>query len=321
MASPLITCTPHTPPPRNDQTANLADNSHTGPSELVASDASLVSIDSAKRQAIGQAGHTPSVFSIPPFNSTNGTHTESTGKVAPILISATSFGFEFREARLSTRRSVDKQHTSAPFQAPHFPVSSDGERYSPISKTDADISAAYLVGSILPIRKHVGPQLPLSSSTSEGDVFASFPTKNIHAVAPISAAENVAPPSPSESSTPYAITTGDVSITSSPNPDASQTPTVKLSLTQSPEHRRGKSEKQPPRRPGSTVGRAGSVGSGSIVQSRYVDMVFEQVPRTHNLLSGFFTWILLAGFVALPGTFITLTESGELAKALKNVPL
>ena len=317
MASPLITCTPPTPPPRKDQASNLADNSHsdTGPSELVESDASLVSIDSAKRQAIARAGHTPSVLSsIPPFNLANGTHTGSTGKVAPILVSATSFGFEFREAGLSTRTPVDKQHKSAPLHAPHSPVSSNGEQWSPISDG----------GSILPIHIHVGPRLSLSSSTFEGDVSASSPTKNTHAVAPISAAENVAPPSPPESSTPYAITTGDISITSSPNPDASQTPTVKLSLTQSPEHRRGKSEKQPPKRPGSTVGRAGSVGSSSIVQSRYVDMVFEQVPRTHNLLSGFFTWILLAGFVALPGTFITLTESGELAKALhglKNVPL
>ena len=322
MASPWITYTPQTPPPRDVQTSNLADNSHTGPSELVASDASLVSIDSTKRLALGRSGRNPSVSSIPPFNSTNGTHTESTGKAAPILVSATSFGFEFREAGLSTRTSVDKQHTATPFQAPHSPVSSDGERYSPITEGDADIAAEHLVGSILPIHKHIGPQLSLSSSTFEGDVFASYPTKNTHAVAPISAAENVAPPSPPGSTLPYATTTGDASITSSPNPGASQTPTVKLSLTRNPEYGRGKSEKLPPKRQG-TGGTAGSVGSGSIVQSRYTDMVFENVPRTHNLLSGLFTWVLLAGFVVLPGTFSTLdaiqSKSGEFEKVLHKI--
>jgi hypothetical protein len=57
-------------------------------------------------------------------------------------------------------------------------------------------------------------------------------------------------------------------------------------------------------------------------------MVFEDVPRTHNLLSGLFTWILLAGFVVLPGTFSTLegiqSKSGEFEKVLhtiRNLPL
>jgi len=325
MASPWITYIPHTPPPgpRDVQTSNLADNSHTVPSDrVVVSDASPVSIDSSERQALGQAGHIPSVSSVPPFNSTNGTHTEDTGKAAPIIVSATSFGFEFREAGLSTRTSVDKQ----PLQAPHSPVSDDGERYAPISE-DADIAAANLIGSILPIHKHhVGPQLSLSSSTFERDVFASSPTKNTHTVAPISAADKVSPPPPPPSSPPDSTTiaTGDVSITSSPNPGASQTPTVKLSLTQSPEHGRGKSEKQPPRRPGQgSTGKAGSVGSASIVQSQYTNMVFEQVPRTHNILSGLFTWILLAGFVVLPGTFSTLeaiqSTPNEFGKVLHKI--
>ena len=319
MASPWITYTPHTPP-QDVQTSNLADKSHTTvPSELVASDASLVSIDSAKRRALGRAGHNPSVSSIPPFNLANGTHTESTGKTAPIIVSATSFGFELREGGLSTRTSVDKQHTSMPLQAPYLPVSNDAERYAPTSE-GADIASAHLVGPTLPIRKHV-PQSSLSSETFERDVFAPSPTKNTHAVAPISAANDVTPPSPG-STTPYAITSRDDSITDTPHTGASQTPTVKLSLAQSPEYGRGKSEKQNPRRSG-TGGTAGSVGSGSIMQSRYTDMVFEEVPRTHNLLSGLFTWILLAGFVVLPGTFSTLeglqTTSGEFQKVLLKI--
>jgi hypothetical protein len=316
MASPWITYTPpHSPPPRDVQTSNLADKSHTVPSELIVSDASLVSIDSAKRQALGRAGRNPSVSSIPPFNSANGTHTESTGKAAPIFVSATSFGFEFREAGPSTRTSVDKQRTSVLLQAPHSPMSNDGERFAPISE-GADSTATHLAGPNPPTHKHVGPQSSLSSSTFERDVFASSPTKNTYAVAPISAADNVTPPPPADSTT---ITTGDVTVTDSPNTGASRTPTVKLSLTQSPEHVRGKSERQFTRR--SSGG--GSVGSGSVVQSRYADMVFEEVPRTHNFLAGLFTWVLLAGFVVLPGTFTTLegfqNTSGQFQKALHSI--
>jgi hypothetical protein len=307
MSSPWITYSPHTPPPRDVQTSHLADNAHTVPSELMASDASLrvVSIDSAKRQALGRAGRNSSAPSIPPFNSTAGTHTESTDKGAPIFVSATSFGFEFREAELYTRTSVDKQHTSTLLQAPQ---SIDGERYAPTSE-GADIAA-------------VGPQSSLSSSTFERDLFASSPTKNTHAVAPISAADNVTPPPPPDLTTPTptpdAITTVDVGITDSPNTGASQTPTVKLSLTQGPERGRGKLERQPRKR--SSTG--GSAGSISVVQSQYTDMVFEEVPRTHNLLSSLFTWILLAGFVVLPGTFSTLEgyqKSGELEKVLQSI--
>ena len=321
MASPWITYTPHIPP-QDVQTSNLADKSHTTatvPSELVASDASLVSIDSAKRRALGRAGHNPSVSSIPPFNLANGTHTESTGKAAPIIVSATSFGFELREGGLSTRTSVDKQRTSMPLH-PYLPVSNDAERYAPTSE-GADIASAHLVGPTLPIRKHVEPRSSLSSETFERDVFAPSPTKNTHAVAPISAANDVTPPPPG-STTPNAITSKDDSITETPPTSVPQTPTVKLSLAQSPAYGRGNSEKQNPRRSG-TGGTAGSVGSGSIMQSRYTDMVFEEVPRTHNFLSGLFTWILLAGFVVLPGTFSTLeglqTTSGEFQKVLHAI--
>ena len=320
MASPWLTYSPHMPPSRD------AENSHTlaVPSELMVSDASLMSVDSAKSQALGRVGRNSSVSSIPPFNSTNRTHTEVTRKSAPILVSTTSFGFEFREAGISTRTSVDKQHTSALLQAPHSPMSNNGKQYAPTSE-NADIAATHLAGPISPTHKHAGPQSSLSSSTFEQDVLASFPTKNTHAVAPISAADNNVtppPPPPDSTTTPQAITTGDVSAVDSPNLSITKTPTIKLPVTQSPELGRDKPERQRPQRL-STGGSTGSTGSSGIVRSRYAEMVFEDVPRAHNLLSGLFTWILLAGFVVLPGTFASLesnsTTAGEFNKVLHSI--
>jgi hypothetical protein len=41
------------------------------------------------------------------------------------------------------------------------------------------------------------------------------------------------------------------------------------------------------------------------VQTRYVSMLLhlDDIPRLHNILAAFFTWILLAGFLVIPGTF------------------
>jgi len=58
-------------------------------------------------------------------------------------------------------------------------------------------------------------------------------------------------------------------------------------------------------------------------------MVFENVPRSYNLLSSLFTWILLAGFVVLPGTFNTIegnihsgSSVGQTAlRELQHLPL
>ncbi|KAI0266417.1 hypothetical protein BC834DRAFT_823616, partial [Gloeopeniophorella convolvens] len=64
--------------------------------------------------------------------------------------------------------------------------------------------------------------------------------------------------------------------------------------------------------------------------SRYMNMLLAQdaVPRLHNLLASFFTWILLAGFVVLPGTFSSLQQvpagSGverTVLHAVQNIPL
>lgn len=73
--------------------------------------------------------------------------------------------------------------------------------------------------------------------------------------------------------------------------------------------------------------------------SRYVQMLLKQdhIPRLHNILSAFFVWLLLAGFLVFPGTFTSIRESiderendediedGEAVKGIlrgvKNVPL
>lgn len=43
------------------------------------------------------------------------------------------------------------------------------------------------------------------------------------------------------------------------------------------------------------------------VQTRYVSMLLhlDDIPRLHNILAAVFTWILLAGFLVIPGTFTT----------------
>jgi hypothetical protein len=71
--------------------------------------------------------------------------------------------------------------------------------------------------------------------------------------------------------------------------------------------------------------------------TQYVEMLLQldTVPRIHNLIAAFSTWILLAGFVIFPGTFTSLrknpaiadTDASEnnaervLLSAVNNVPL
>ncbi|MCJ1243330.1 hypothetical protein MMC30_000527 [Trapelia coarctata] len=53
------------------------------------------------------------------------------------------------------------------------------------------------------------------------------------------------------------------------------------------------------------------------VQTRYMDMLLglDEIPRLHNILASFFTWILLAGYVVFPATFTSLNRSKNLAQA------
>jgi hypothetical protein len=70
------------------------------------------------------------------------------------------------------------------------------------------------------------------------------------------------------------------------------------------------------------------------VQTTYIRMLLElqRIPTTHNLLAGFFTWILLASYAVLPGTFTSLIDTTSLhlapafgtesaAKIVQNPPL
>jgi hypothetical protein len=52
------------------------------------------------------------------------------------------------------------------------------------------------------------------------------------------------------------------------------------------------------------------------VQTRYMEMLLhlDQIPRLHNILASAFTWIMLAGFLIVPGTFTTFKNS----EAYKN---
>lgn len=52
------------------------------------------------------------------------------------------------------------------------------------------------------------------------------------------------------------------------------------------------------------------------VQTRYMDMLLglDEIPRLHNILASFFTWILLAGYVVFPATFTSLNRSKNLAQ-------
>ena len=37
----------------------------------------------------------------------------------------------------------------------------------------------------------------------------------------------------------------------------------------------------------------------------------DTIPRLHNILASFFTWILLAGFLVFPGTFTSIASLGD----------
>ncbi|CAF9926293.1 MAG: hypothetical protein ALECFALPRED_003409 [Alectoria fallacina] len=55
-------------------------------------------------------------------------------------------------------------------------------------------------------------------------------------------------------------------------------------------------------------------------QTRYVDMLLglDTIPRSHNLFASFSTWILLAGFIVVPGTFVSVEDSKTLQKGAEN---
>jgi len=58
---------------------------------------------------------------------------------------------------------------------------------------------------------------------------------------------------------------------------------------------------------------APDLGAPSRQNSQYVDLLLahDKVPRLVHILVGFFTWIILAGFVIFPGTFNELQCSSQ----------
>jgi hypothetical protein len=70
-------------------------------------------------------------------------------------------------------------------------------------------------------------------------------------------------------------------------------------------------------------------------QTRYMEMLLslDTIPRLHNIYASLFTWILLAGFVVFPGTFVSIKELSDdeelqnnqatsfILRSVKNIPL
>lgn len=83
------------------------------------------------------------------------------------------------------------------------------------------------------------------------------------------------------------------------------------------------------KRPGGALRRQTSV------KTRYMTMLLDldTIPRLHNILASFFTWILLAGYIVFPGTFTSIQDSStnpliannttaeKVLKHVKNAPL
>ena len=57
------------------------------------------------------------------------------------------------------------------------------------------------------------------------------------------------------------------------------------------------------------------------VQTQYMDMLLgmDQIPRLHNILASFFTYILLAGFIVFPGTFTSLEDYKDTNTATSGI--
>lgn len=89
-----------------------------------------------------------------------------------------------------------------------------------------------------------------------------------------------------------------------------------------------KEKKQPPR--------PEPLRRRTTAQTQYLDMLLQQdtIPRLHNLLATFFTWITLAGYIVFPATFTSLSDSqtindiankgkieAQILSTVRNVPL
>ena len=63
-----------------------------------------------------------------------------------------------------------------------------------------------------------------------------------------------------------------------------------------------------------------SPSAQTAAQTRYIDMLLslDSIPRSHNLFASFCTWILLAGFLIVPGTFTSMQKSKMIQEQAKQ---
>jgi hypothetical protein len=56
------------------------------------------------------------------------------------------------------------------------------------------------------------------------------------------------------------------------------------------------------------------------IQTKYMEMLLhlDEIPRMHNILASLCTWIILAGFLVLPGTFTSFKNSEAFKQADKD---
>lgn len=77
---------------------------------------------------------------------------------------------------------------------------------------------------------------------------------------------------------------------------------------------------------GSSLGRSDTLTSKPplarvpSVQTRYMEMLLhlDEIPRIHNIAASLFTWIILAGFLVVPGTFTSFKNSEAFQNANSN---
>jgi UPF0716 family protein affecting phage T7 exclusion len=70
-------------------------------------------------------------------------------------------------------------------------------------------------------------------------------------------------------------------------------------------------------------------GGGKQMETQYVNMLLalDGIPRTHNILVAIACWIVLAGFLILPGTFTSLSQqqqqgfAGAALDVINHLPL
>ena len=286
--------------------ANRARDFPTASLELVEPDAKLGCMEAPSVH--GRIG--PNSFASP----------METSKTAPMVVSTTSLSVKFRPAMSSSSpygADLSAQRTSTSERPDNAVAHVIGSSLPTHNRVDGPQRTSFLgMGDTIAQTAHFGERAATSPEPGSRHLFASVRITNSSSAAPIPAATN-GPPSSLSVTNPI-LATGNA--TSSSSNGASQPTPLNVTLSPNLNRERDNQERRPgiPKR---SVTDGTSVSGGSIVKSQYTDMVFEEVPRTYSILSFFFTWILLAGFIVLPGTFDTLEriDSTTVKKVLHTI--